>query len=50
MISAAMGSYATDYRLPLLRTIQRGCMGIAEENHWDIVTLTKYIIEQETPN
>lgn len=49
MISAAMGSYATDHRLPLLRTIQRGCMGIAEENHWDIVTLTKYIIEQETP-
>ncbi|WP_198932430.1 coiled-coil domain-containing protein [Wohlfahrtiimonas populi] len=49
MISATMGSYATDHRLPLLRTIQRGCMGIAEQNHWDIVTLTKYIIEQETP-
>lgn len=49
MIAASMGSFATDYRTSILRTIQRGCMGIAEQNHWDIVTLTKYIIEQEIP-
>ncbi|GAA5099663.1 hypothetical protein [Wohlfahrtiimonas larvae] len=48
MISAAMGSYSTDYRLSLIRTIQRGCMKIAEKHHWDVVTITKYIIEQES--
>lgn len=47
MISAAMGSYATDYRFSLLRTIQRGSMGIAEANNWDIVTLTTHILRQE---
>lgn len=49
MIAASMGSFATDHRTSILRTIQRGCMGIAEANQWDIVTLTKYIIEQEMP-
>lgn len=47
MIAAAMGSYATDYRFSLLRTIQRGSMGIAEANNWDIVTLTTHILRQE---
>lgn len=47
MISAAMGSYATDYRFSLLRIIQRGSMGIAEANNWDIVTLTTHILRQE---
>lgn len=49
MIAAGMGSYATDHRFSIVRTIQRGCMAVAENNHWDIVTITKYLIEEEKP-
>ncbi len=47
MISASMGSFATDYRSSLLRTIQKGCLQTAKENNWEITSITKYAIEQK---
>lgn len=37
MVSVTMGSNATDYRGSIIRTLQRGCMAIAESNQWKIV-------------
>lgn len=44
MIALSMGSFATDYRSSILRTIQKGCMKVADDNNWEIIAISKYTI------
>ncbi len=44
MIALSMGSFATDYRSSILRTIQKGCMKAADDNNWEIIAISKYTI------
>lgn len=46
MISATMGSFATDHRTSILRTIQRGCMHILNQEQWTFIGLTKITVEK----